>query len=413
MSARAGRLSFLWVIPPLAVLAIGGAVALSFWKSAPADPDVVWKRAEADFLAGRWDQAAEAIEQLARLREPTSQDWLLRAQLAMAKERPKEALKALARIPDDDPLGPQARLLTGQLALRDSRLSDAETFLLKAVRLDPKLVQAHRELIYIYGMQSRRKELDEQFQVLARLMPLTFEDLFLWCLPRGSIWDSTELAVDMERFLKADPDDRWSRLALADAYMQIGQYQKAESVLEYFSKDDPDALAAQARLAIDRGDVGLAQKWLAQGPADHTDLNRLRGRLALIRHDPETAEKHYRAAYENDPRHRDTLFGLAQALRLLGKTGEAERFVEAARNLDLLGTLIQQAANSEGKTDPDLPLKIGEACRACGRIPEARCWYRIAISRNPLDPRPQKALYRLDTEDPPEPISSSSGKAAR
>ena len=45
-------------------------------------------------------------------------------------------------------------------------------------QLDPTLVPAHRQLIYIDGMLLRRRELNEHFQALARLAPMTFDDVF-------------------------------------------------------------------------------------------------------------------------------------------------------------------------------------------------------------------------------------------
>ena len=49
------------------------------------------------------------------------------------------------------PLAARARLLAGQAELRRSRVRHAEEWLIAATRLDPRLVQAHRELIYIYA----------------------------------------------------------------------------------------------------------------------------------------------------------------------------------------------------------------------------------------------------------------------
>ena len=47
--------------------------------------------------------------------------------------------------------------------------------------LEPGLIEAHKELVYILGIQSRRREVDAEFHVLARLTPLSHHDLFTWC----------------------------------------------------------------------------------------------------------------------------------------------------------------------------------------------------------------------------------------
>ena len=61
-----------------------------------------------------------------------------------------------------------------------------------ALRLTPGLVQARRELIYIYGMQLRRPELNEQFLALSQLTRLTADNLFHWGLLRNSSWEPAE-----------------------------------------------------------------------------------------------------------------------------------------------------------------------------------------------------------------------------
>ena len=68
---------------------------------------------------------------------------------------------------------------------------------------------------------------------------------------------------------------------------------------------------------------------------------------------------------------------------------------EESRRLDTLQVLIDKAASHANRNDPDLVRKLGAACEAVGRIPEARGWYRIAVAENPLDARTQAALNRL------------------
>src|SRR5207245_1511075 len=121
-----------------------------------------------------------------------------------------------------DAMSPQARLLAGQIELRRNRVRAAEAHLLAASRLDPKLVQAHRELIYIYGMQLRRVDLNVQFRTLSRLSALTFNNVFHWCLIRNSVWEPREMVSTLGSYIEADPDDRWSRLALAENLRMLG-----------------------------------------------------------------------------------------------------------------------------------------------------------------------------------------------
>jgi predicted Zn-dependent protease len=395
MQLRPGHGRILWLT--LLVLLLGGA-ALSLSPARERNPDRLWARAEEDFRAGRYKETEAALARLAGLRAPTSLDHMLQAQLFLARKREDDALAALAQIPDTEPIAPQARLLAGQVELRRSRLPAAERFLVAATTLDPKLVQAHRELIYIYGMQLRRPELNARFRALSELSTLTFDNAFHWCLTRYNVWEATGLLPELERFLRADPDDRWSRVALAECLRRLVRLDDAEKALKALSPDDPEVLVVRARLALDRGDDRAAAEVLAKGPPDHPDLARLRGKFALSHHDYEAAVRHFRAAYAADPDNRDGIFGLARALNALGRKEEAEPFMEASRKYDALGSLLEKAGSNEGKKDPTLPRRLGAACERVDRLPEARAWLKIAIAANPLDAEAQQALFRVESK---------------
>jgi predicted Zn-dependent protease len=363
------------------LLATAALVAWSFLgNSGAADPDQLWRQAEADADAGRYGDVERALARLGRLRSPTPEDWYLRAKLAMTRDQTEEALADLARIPDAAPLGATARLRTGQVELRRDRWRSAEAALLAATRLDPRLVQGHRELIFLYGMQSRRAELAVSFRALSELTPLSFDDVFRWCLARTTRWEPREIVEAMTRCVRADPADRWSRLALADALRRVGRVDDAEAVLAPLavSENDSEARLLRAELAVDRGDDRAAAHLLSGGPADHPGLARLRGRTALVRHDGLAALHHFRLAAAADPDDRDTLFGLAAALVLAGDEAAAAPFLAAARARDHLASLIQRAAAPANRDDLKLRRDLAEACAAVGHDAEARAWESLA-----------------------------------
>ena len=64
--------------------------------------------------------------------------------------------------------------MTGLIERHRQRLRYAEAAYRQAIRREPGLIQARKELIYILGMQSRRRELDAAFKDLARFAPLVF-----------------------------------------------------------------------------------------------------------------------------------------------------------------------------------------------------------------------------------------------
>ena len=375
------------------IVAIGGLAAV-FWGSSPS-ADALAKRAGNAFMERRYDEAAADLARVNRLRSPTALDSMLLGQLAMVGGRTDEAVEALAKVPDDYPLAAQARLQAGQLELRRSRYVPAERLLLDSVRLDPKAVQARRELIYLYGMQLRRPELGAMFRDLSKLTPLNYSEVFLWCLTRGVTWDAREVVETQTKCLEADPDDRWARLGLAEALRESSRLDEAERALTPLPESDPKARAARARIALERGDDQGAEAILAAGPADDLDLSLLRGRFALARGDGPEAVRQFRVAHAQSPNLREAVIGLGQALKLSGDEAAAAPLLEEARNHERLGTLVQKAAVEANRDDPALVRDLAAACASIGRYPEARAWYNLAITRDPFDIAAQDGMARL------------------
>jgi tetratricopeptide (TPR) repeat protein len=346
-------------------------------------------------MAGHYDRVEVALERLSRFRKPTPLERFLRARLAMVRNQPDLALADLARVPDDHYLGPQARLLSGQLELGWDRARVAKGFFQAALRLDSGLIPAHRQLIYIYGMQLRRAEFNAEFLALSERTELTADSVFYWCMPRSILWDQGEAVATLARFVAADPADRWSRLALADNYRMIGLHADAESALTALPREDIEAIVIRVRTALDLQEQDRAERLLSFGRIDDPMLARLRGRLALSRHDARLALHHFRIAHTADPEDHETIFGLLSALAMIGESEAALPFRESARNLEHLNTLIQRAAAPRALRDPGLLRQLGAAFLAIDRDAEARAWYALAIAEDPLDSESQQALFRL------------------
>jgi tetratricopeptide (TPR) repeat protein len=386
----------------LSAIGLAGVLRAYHWQGpSPADIDAIRAEAEKDFMAGRLDRVDVALKRVARLRRPTPLDSMLRAQYAAACNRPDEALAELALVPDEHLKAAEARLLAGRIELRRDRVRLAEAWFRAALALDPKVAQARRELIYIYGMQLRRRELSAQFLALSRLAPLSFDNVFHWCLLRNNVWEPAEAVATLRRYVSADPLDRWSRLALAENERRMGQFDMAESTLEPLGADNSAAVAVRALVALDRQDQDRAQRLLAALKSDDPALARLRGRLALSEHDAQTAWRHFRIAFNSDPDDHETVFGLVCALELAGQSEAAAPFRELDRKLQRLSTLVDRAATPEARHDPALLRELGAACAALRRDPEARAWYELAIGIDPVDSESQRAIYRL--RDPQRP----------
>jgi tetratricopeptide (TPR) repeat protein len=364
------------------------------------DPERLWALAERAFLAGRWEEARATLRRVERLRPKTARDWVLEAQLASAYGRTDDALAALACVPAGDPMAGQAELMAGRLERARNRLRAAEAHFLAALRSEPGLVDAHKELIYIYGVQTRRREADAEFRALAKLAPLTHHDLFTWSLTHFTSW-SPDVAKDLQAVVDADPGDRSSRLALAEALLdQPGQADRVARLLDALPASDPDALALRVGLALHQGRLDEAEALLARGPDGHPGLARFRGRLALLRNDPKAAAAQFRLALSAEPYDRVSVFDLGQALALQGDEQAARPFLDRARRLNELYNLVVRVRSPDREDRPPDLTKIAAACEAAGLTEEARHWYALAVSRDPLDRAAQQGLFRLGSKGP-------------
>ena len=375
-----------------------------------ADPNRVFLRADAAFKAGRYAEADAALRRLERLRAPTPVDRLLRAEVAVGLKRPAEdALAELAAIPDDHPLAPLSRLRAGQIQIRRGLTRPAEAAFLASLRVFPRGVQPRKELVYIYNIQHRQAELDAMLGALLDLDALDFPYILHWTKTRNTPWNPGGDLPALEQFVAADPEDRGSRLALAEALRRLDRLDDAERILQRLPASDPEARAKRVVIAMGRGDFATAESLLAEGPADHPALASLRGQLALRRHDSAAAVRHFRLALAADPLDHGALSGLGTALRSAGQVDAARPYLEAAQRHEQLWHLVARAATDEGERDPTLPHQLGMACAAVGRNQEARAWLKLAIQRDPLDAEGQQTLFELEHG----PTSRSAGQGAQ
>lgn len=403
---RAGKgLNPLVPIAGVAILLALGALVIAT-RYLPSDGESLPALRERASILIDSNQMAEAqplIDRLMAAPSPTDEDRLIVAIAAKKLGRPDEASASLAKIEDTSPIGPRARYIQGQIERERFRVRKAEEYLLHALELDPNLASARGELIYIYGMQLRRQELSEQFRKLLEIRPLSFQEVFLWCLSRRVDWDPESVITELTSYHEADPDDRISSISLAESLRQATRFDEADKVLGTLPADDPEAIALRARVALDRGDPQKAETLLKAGDPLYAGIAKLRGRLALSRRDWPRAAEQFGIAIRDMPEDRDTLFGLGHSLTQLGETKEAEGYIEKARAQDQLNAFVERAANHQNRNDPELVRSLGAACERVGRRPEARAWYQILIAKNPLDRDAQAALFRL--KDPRGPTT--------
>ena len=398
-----GRGSRRW-LPAAIAAALAVAACVAWAASRPGrTPEGVRARLRADLLGGPIERSEEALDWLARHDRLTTPDLMAKARVAQLRGRPDEAVATLATIGGRDAVAARAALMIGLIHLGRDRARLAEASFREALEIDPGLTDARYELIRIYGRQQRLAALDEQYHALANRDALDFERLNFWVLARNTPWNAAEDIDLLVKWVEADPEDRASRLALAEGNRRLGRTDRAREVLAPLPDSDLDARALRAQLAMDGGDTDGAARLLDLPSAPHAGLARLRGQLALARRDPRAAVRELALAYRLDPGDRPTLVALGSALTSVGASDTARPFFDAMTRFRALDALVLRLATPEA-IDADILERIGSACEAVGRRTEARAWYTLAIARNPLQARAQQGLFRLGratTDAPP------------
>ena len=387
-----------WLMVSVATCAAIGAACVFLFQP-ERNPDRLWQSVQEDLKNGRLDRAEASLNRLLELRPAADEQWLVLGQLAMTKGNDGLALESLARVSDRHPMAAGARIWEGTIELKNQRARKAEAAFLRALRLDPRDTTARRQLISLYCIQRRRRELSEQFAVLSRQTALNFDQMMLWGSSLASSWDPDEVCATLEGFVKADPDDRISRLVLAEALRRLRRPDDVEAVSRPLPPADPGVRAIKSRIAFARGDFAEVERLTRDRSDEDPVLARVSADLALSRRDLPAARKHLTAALAADPHNRSVLYKLGDTLVKLGDVEEGRRYQSASKAHDLLFELFERLGEPGGRDNAPLLAAVASASLGVGLRLEGRKWYLLALQIDPTKTEIQKALYRLDREE--------------
>ncbi len=366
------------------------------WRRHQADPARVFLQADQAYRAGQLVEADAALERLEQIRTPTSIDRYLRAQVDIGLKRDPRALVELAAIPDDDPLAPLARLRTGQIEIRLGRTRPAEAAFLAALKLLPRAVQPHKELVYIYNIQHRQAELDAQLLALVDLNAIDFQIVLHWTKTRNTNWKPAGDLPALQKFVAADPDDLKSQLALVDAYYRLNRLDEAERILEKIPGSNADARAKRIAIAMDRGEYAAAESLLDEGDCQTAEL---RGSAPSSPSNTAMAARPFAISASH-----------SRPIRLTASLfrGWAPHSVRRASRKPLSPTSRRpRVTTSSGGWSPARRRLMAKMIRRCPTnwawlaprraACKRRCaWLKLAIERNPLDSESQRMLFELE-----------------
>jgi tetratricopeptide (TPR) repeat protein len=249
-------------------------------------------------------------------------------------------------------------------------------------------------------MQLRRKEVDAEFKALARLKPLSHHELLTWGLTHFTVFVE-QSAEQLEAFIEADPADRFSRLSLANTCLKSPEMEsRVDSILELLPASDAAAVSLRIELRLRQGRIDEALTLLDAARGDDPSLARIRGKIALMRHDPQSAIRYFRAALTEEPYDRVALTELGKSLLLSGDKSGAETYLARAKRLDDVYDLLNWVRQADRENQPHDLTQFGRAFESAQLIDEARGWYLLAVARDPLNAEAQQALRRLRDAGP-------------
>jgi tetratricopeptide (TPR) repeat protein len=384
------------------VLAAFGAVLLTggliVYVRSTAQPSAkILNQARQELARGRHARAEELARRV--LQRSPADGWalLVAAEAALGQEHTEAALRYYEQVPDDgSPQSISGLFGAGEILCHQGRLSDSEKRLRQALERDPHHLLAHYRLAFLLGITGRRWESVPHIVELLRQGHFTVENLLM-------LGDVERVANEKELLAasrETAPDDPLPLLGEARIAVAYNETQIAEPLLKRVLAANPREIEAQARLGgllLDRGASDEFREWLAALPPaadDHPEIWLVRGRASLEEGAPRAAVRCFWEAALRDSENRMANYRLGQTLSAIGETALAARFLERARILQILATVLDGLFHNQ-----HLIASMQKAeffTESLGRAWEAYGWARAALAEDPSLPWAQDAIVRLE-----------------
>jgi tetratricopeptide (TPR) repeat protein len=219
---------------------------------------------------------------------------------------------------------------------------------------------------------------------------------------------ANSLIATFEPVVNAHPDDLYSSLALARAYVRNIRPEEGLPILRALVRRFPDKPASWDGLLSGLDESSLTDELsasldrLPRALESDPRLARHRGALALKRRCWSEAVDWYRRARASDRSDGQVLYRLCLALRAAGLRGELNglestfRVLEAARERALPVYEEANAVPTLGtKPHGELYHRLADLREAMGRLDEALAWHRLALEHEAEDAISREAVERL------------------
>ncbi|GIW89080.1 MAG: hypothetical protein KatS3mg108_3404 [Isosphaeraceae bacterium] len=367
--------------------------------------EALWNQARAASVREDWAKVHESLVELRRLQPLDRDQNRLRVQAALRLRDADAALAALAEVRPDDSEYERALMTRGRLLMEQFRYREAEAVFRRCLALNPRLEEAHVQLVILTGMKRRAEDFERQLWDYYEKAEWKIAALRM--LSRGIPFLPSRTTVDpahdegylLEQGLAADPSDPEIRPALARYYLNRGEVDRAFVLLEAWLEMYPDDASARLEWVACQLELGRSEAvgaYLEPGTDRPTQSARfwgLRGEYLKRLGDFEGAVEAFGHAVRLEPRNPEWRFRLGQALRAAGRPTEAESHLSWVQKANQLVALMKNAHDTGA--DPRLLVQAGDLCREMGRVREARGWYEAALKADPQNADYQQRLAQL------------------
>ncbi|MBI3465927.1 MAG: VCBS repeat-containing protein [Planctomycetes bacterium] len=378
--------------------------ALVVWRYCHDSRPALLRTAQAALARRDLETAKKICNQILQ-RDPSHQPTLLlRIEIARSENDPASALPFLRRIPDHGPGAALARYREGMIYWQFGRAREAEQMLLKTLELDPDAAGAESTLKQLYTLQLRRDDLRALLRSRRTTHPWTLFEL-LDFLVAGEVppYLLASWLQKVEGFVRNDPADLHSLLALAAYYAAAGRHSATAETARTLLRRDPKNVSAHALLAdalLHQDQLEEARAALREVPSDASDVGVLRshGRLALAESEYSRAADYLEDCLRLTPGDSSAMYQLGMALERIGSTDRAAEVIRCAKELSRLAPTVQgimQNHSATGRDPRELPealLKLGELMLQCAAYEEATYCLEFVVQSDPSNERAQ-ALF--------------------
>jgi tetratricopeptide (TPR) repeat protein len=288
-----------------------------------------------------WDELAVMSERWSRVEPLKAEPWLFRAEAAENRGEWENLISYLDQIPRSDRRSIAALVRKAAAEFEYvNRPWDGMKTCDEVLALDPRVLLAHKQVIFFQVMTLQRAELVRRIRNAIRLRR---ESPWAYAYLASSSWIySASLYRQNTRWLESDPDNETFLVARAlhvytadmksdlERASEFEDIPPAEDMLKRFPQN-LELIAFFLNRSITEGDVEAVQDFLQRLPRERTDGDprfwRGRAWVEDTLGQLESAERSLRRAFELDPYWWKIHFQLHDLLRRQGKLEESSRFL--------------------------------------------------------------------------------------